>query len=303
LNETIYQLIKESAQRENLSIQEYIDLFSTAFRKVYCQGENEQAKLNFSLLPEKNEFLIKRIYEITDYVENPVTEISREDKMIKENKGEIKDNTFFLSLDLKSFSYSFNHQLQIKLLDEKAKKKEVPPYLKTKRFSSVNNSLSLEELQKIIFQEVPEIKEKKVKIEGILRLPGIISKVIVSSNIEEIHPLGACLGKEGMRAKTIQGRIGSEKIAFIMYEKDQKKIIQNIFKPFKIISWIEKEEGITIVFPTEQVYSIDKRLLQQIKDFMKKELIIVSLKELQRTTKFIVWNGNLSLEEYQQNYR
>lgn len=71
-----------------MSVQEYIDLFSTAFRKVYCQEENRQAKLNFSLLTEKNEFFIYRVYKIMELVENPAQEISQKDVEILIEKGE-----------------------------------------------------------------------------------------------------------------------------------------------------------------------------------------------------------------------
>jgi len=63
--------------------------------------------------------------------------------------------------------------------------------------------------------EIPEIKEGLVEIEKVIRISGIISKVIVKSNSFRIDPVGACIGKKGIRIKAILGEMKRERVDLV----------------------------------------------------------------------------------------
>jgi N utilization substance protein A len=64
-------------------------------------------------------------------------------------------------------------------------------------------------IHKLLEQEILQIKEGTVAIRHILRVPGLVSKVVVEKGkvaIEkglDISPSGACIGERGRRAKSL----------------------------------------------------------------------------------------------------
>jgi len=76
-------------------------------------------------------------------------------------------------------------------------------------------------IRKLLEQEVPQIKSGVIAIHDILRLPGLMSKVLVEKGkvaIEKrlnIDPAGTCIGEAGERAKSISRLIYSEQIYFV----------------------------------------------------------------------------------------
>jgi len=69
-------------------------------------------------------------------------------------------------------------------------------------------------LRKLLEIEIPEIKQKRIIIQDILRQPGVISKIIVRSRDPEISPLGSCIGKGSNRSKNIQQEMERERVDF-----------------------------------------------------------------------------------------
>lgn len=60
------------------------------------------------------------------------------------------------------------------------------------------------ELVPAIFAEyVPEIAEEVVSIDGVVRHPGVKTKLLVSSSYDEIDPAGTLIGQKGMRVKAV----------------------------------------------------------------------------------------------------
>ena len=70
-------------------------------------------------------------------------------------------------------------------------------------------------LRKLLEIEIPEIAQKKIVIQTILRLPGRISKVIVRSLEPIPNLLGVCIGKGGERIKNIVQEMNLERIELI----------------------------------------------------------------------------------------
>jgi len=99
-------------------------------------------------------------------------------------------------------------------------------------------------LVKLFEQEIPEVSEGLITIEGVARIPGEKAKVAVDSYDERIDPVGACVGMKGSRIHSIVRELGNENIDVINYTKNENLFIQRALSPASVISVkINPEEG------------------------------------------------------------
>lgn len=91
-------------------------------------------------------------------------------------------------------------------------------------------------LVKLFEQEIPEIFEGLITIEGVARIPGEKAKVAVDSYDERIDPVGACVGMKGSRIHGIVRELGNENIDVINYTKNENLFIQRALSPANVIS-------------------------------------------------------------------
>ncbi len=97
-------------------------------------------------------------------------------------------------------------------------------------------SRSSENLVRRLFEtEIPEIGEGNININGVAREAGSRSKVSVSTDDDQIDPIGACIGQRGTRIQTIIAEIGGEKIDIIEWNEDPAKYIAHALSPAKVI--------------------------------------------------------------------
>lgn len=110
-------------------------------------------------------------------------------------------------------------------------------------------------VKKLFELEVPEIGEGIVEVKAVAREAGQRSKVAVYSEDENIDPVGACIGKKGMRINEIMEELNGEKIDVIPYSDDIPSFIVNALSPAGIMAIdINDEEHVaTIVVPDDQL--------------------------------------------------
>lgn len=110
-------------------------------------------------------------------------------------------------------------------------------------------------VKKLFELEVPEIEEGIVEIKAVAREAGQRSKIAVWSDDENIDPVGACIGKKGIRINTVSEELNGEKIDVIPYSDDVPSFIVNALSPAGIIAIdINDEEHVaTIVVPDDQL--------------------------------------------------
>ncbi|MBQ8042924.1 MAG: transcription termination/antitermination protein NusA [Clostridia bacterium] len=110
-------------------------------------------------------------------------------------------------------------------------------------------------VKKLFELEVPEIEEGIVEVKAVAREAGQRSKVAVYSEDENIDPVGACIGKKGMRINGIMEELNGEKIDVIPYSDDVPSFIVNALSPAGIMAIdINDEEHVaTIVVPDDQL--------------------------------------------------
>lgn len=91
--------------------------------------------------------------------------------------------------------------------------------------------------------EVPEIQEGTVEIYSIAREAGSRTKIAVFSKHEDVDPLGACVGMNGSRVKSIVDELDDEKIDIIVWNKSMRKFIANALSPSKVVEVVVDEEA------------------------------------------------------------
>ncbi len=83
-------------------------------------------------------------------------------------------------------------------------------------------------------QEVPELHDKTVAIEKIVRDPGYRTKLAVRSYDSKVDPVGTCVGVRGTRIKNIIRELNNEKIDVVPFSDDPIQLLQNLLAPSEI---------------------------------------------------------------------
>ena len=90
-------------------------------------------------------------------------------------------------------------------------------------------------LHKLLELEVPEIQDGVVEIRNIVREAGTRAKIAVASLDANVEPLGACVGKQGARIKSISNELHGERIDIIVWSQDILTYIRNSLSPAKVL--------------------------------------------------------------------
>ncbi|MDD4070054.1 MAG: transcription termination factor NusA [Candidatus Izemoplasmatales bacterium] len=117
-------------------------------------------------------------------------------------------------------------------------------------------------VKRLMENAIPELKDGTIEIFGLARDPGDRCKVCVSSNNPDVDPVGACLGRNGMRIKSVIDSLNGEKMDIYKYSDDPKELISNSIQPAKTIAVIidVKEKSALAVVPDDQLsLAIGKR--------------------------------------------
>ena len=89
-------------------------------------------------------------------------------------------------------------------------------------------------LEKLFEQEIPEVFDGLITIEGVARIPGEKAKVAVDSYDDRIDPVGACVGMKGSRIHGIVRELGNENIDVINFSGNDSLFISRSLSPAKI---------------------------------------------------------------------
>ena len=91
-------------------------------------------------------------------------------------------------------------------------------------------------LNKLFEQEIPEVFDGLITVEGVARIPGEKAKVAVDSYDDRIDPVGACVGVKGSRIHGIVRELGNENIDVINFTKNEQLYISRALSPAKVTS-------------------------------------------------------------------
>ncbi len=104
----------------------------------------------------------------------------------------------------------------------------------------------------LFIQEVPELHDKTVAIEKIVRDPGYRTKLAVRSFDPKVDPVGTCVGVRGTRIKNIIRELNNEKIDVVPYSDDPVQLLQNLIAPAEIRKLKVYDDRIWIVVADEE---------------------------------------------------
>ena len=103
-------------------------------------------------------------------------------------------------------------------------------------------------VQRLLENQVPEIREDIVEIMAIAREAGSRTKVAVHSNRPEVDAVGACLGPKSSRIAAVSDELRGEKIDVIRWAPDANTFIQNALAPAKVIGVeLFEDDGVALV--------------------------------------------------------
>jgi N utilization substance protein A len=107
----------------------------------------------------------------------------------------------------------------------------------------------------LFVQEVPELHDKTVVIEKIVRDAGYRTKLAVRSYDPKVDPVGTCVGVRGARIKNIIRELNNEKIDVVPYADDPVQLLQNLMAPSEIrkMKWLDMRVFIVVAdddYPT-----------------------------------------------------
>ena len=97
-------------------------------------------------------------------------------------------------------------------------------------------------LERLFEQEIPEIADGLITIQKVARIPGEKAKIAVDTYDDRIDPVGACVGVNGARIRSIVRELGNENIDVISYSSNINLFISKALAPAKITSITVNEE-------------------------------------------------------------
>ena len=116
-------------------------------------------------------------------------------------------------------------------------------------------------LEKLIEQAVPEVRDGIIKIHNSARIPGVRSKVAVSSLNPKIEPIGTIIGKSGVRINSISNELNGENIDVIEYSNKPEIFIARALSP-AIVKNVKVDDKERIAYvevdPSEKAKAIGK---------------------------------------------
>jgi N utilization substance protein A len=141
------------------------------------------------------------------------------------------------------------------------------------------------EMVPAIFSEfVPEIEEGVITIDRVVRQAGIKTKMLVSTNYDEIDPVGTLIGQKGIRVKGVMDELSGEKIDIIPNSDDMSEVIKKALSPAEVLKVevnYEENSANAYILPTERAKAVGKNglnvnLATQLTDF---KISIVDIEE------------------------
>jgi N utilization substance protein A len=98
-------------------------------------------------------------------------------------------------------------------------------------------------MEKLFFQEVPEIYDGIIEIKSTARDPGSRAKICVHSKDSSIDPVGACVGMRGSRVQSVVNELSGEKIDIVNWVEDPATLVVSALAPAEIQKVIIDEQN------------------------------------------------------------
>ena len=139
-------------------------------------------------------------------------------------------------------------------------------------------------MEKLFFQEVPEIYDGIIEIKSSARDPGSRAKICVHSTDSSIDPVGACVGMRGSRVQSVVNELHGEKIDVVHWSEDPAALVVSSLAPAEIQRVIidEQNRKIEVILTEENLSKAIGRRGQNVRlasKLMNYEIDILTEKE------------------------
>ena len=145
----------------------------------------------------------------------------------------------------------------------KALVREVKKHRQSNVVQLILSRTDAEFVKQILELEVPEIESGIVKIHNIVREPGYRTKISVSTDRDDVDPVGACVGAKGARIQAVIAELDDEKIDILPYSDDPKAYIKSALSPAEVMDVMildaEKRLALAIVADSQLSLAIGKQ--------------------------------------------
>ena len=103
--------------------------------------------------------------------------------------------------------------------------------------------------------ETPEIADGQVEIRNIAREAGSRSKIAVRAAVENVDPVGSCVGPRGGRVGAVVDELCGEKIDIVVWSEDPCEYVKAALSPADVISvsLISGQKACRVIVPDDQL--------------------------------------------------
>ena len=103
--------------------------------------------------------------------------------------------------------------------------------------------------------ETPEIADGQVEVRNIAREAGSRSKMAVRSTIEDLDPVGACVGPRGGRVGAVVEELHGEKIDIVVWSEDPCEYVKAALSPADVVSvtLVPGQKACKVIVPDDQL--------------------------------------------------
>lgn len=109
----------------------------------------------------------------------------------------------------------------------------------------------------LLEMEVPELTNGDVNIVGIVREPGLRTKIAVSTTVPNLDAIGACIGNKGARVNAVINELNGEKIDIINYSDNPAEYIVSALSPAEVSEiTVDTAAGVAKVLVPENKLSL-----------------------------------------------
>jgi N utilization substance protein A len=110
-------------------------------------------------------------------------------------------------------------------------------------------------LERLLFYEIPEIKDGIIQVIKIVRESGVRAKIAVQTIDQKIDPIGACVGYRGSRIQSVVKELSGERIDVIQWSKEPMIQVSRSLSPAKVKTVIPLAEGHVLAIVPDDDYS------------------------------------------------
>ena len=238
LGKDFKRVLRQIEEEKGLSEETIISSLEAAMISAYkkFKGGNQHTEVYIDI--ENGEFSLYEVYEIVEDPTNPDAEMTLEEAERRGYKElEVGDiiRTEVLPEDFGRIAAQTARQVIIQKLKD-AERQVVYEQFSDKIGNIVTGSIFKAEGDQILVRlndKTEAIMPKEERILGEKYIPG--SRIAVASLDVNVEPLGACVGKQGSRIKSISSELNGERIDIIVFNNDPLKYIVNALSPAKVV--------------------------------------------------------------------